>query len=84
MKPLTSESGRPTRPRTAHQSCSIHSLMLLPSSWDRFWATVFEQAGFATAPPGWPDDPPTVAEAESHPSVRAQDGGTGGRRVTPG
>jgi pimeloyl-ACP methyl ester carboxylesterase len=48
----------------------IHGLWLLPSSWDR-WATVFDEAGYAPLTPGWPDDPPTVAEANAHPEVFA-------------
>jgi pimeloyl-ACP methyl ester carboxylesterase len=48
----------------------IHGLWLLPSSWDR-WMTVFEDAGYATVNPGWPDDPPTVEEANAHPEVFA-------------
>jgi len=48
----------------------IHGLWLLPSSWDR-WATVFEEAGFASLTPGWPDDPDTVEEAKAHPEVFA-------------
>src|SRR5260370_34628735 len=44
----------------------IHGLWLLPSSWDR-WRTVFEEAGHATLAPGWPDDPDTVADANSRP-----------------
>ena len=48
----------------------IHGLWLLPSSWDR-WATVFEEAGYATVSPGWPDDPDTVEEANAHPEVFA-------------
>ena len=48
----------------------IHGLWLLPSSWDR-WKEVFEQAGYATLTPGWPDDPNTVAEANLHPEVFA-------------
>src|SRR5436309_8465120 len=48
----------------------IHGLWLLPSSWDR-WATVFEEAGYATLSPGWPDDPDTVEEANAHPEVFA-------------
>src|SRR6266404_3627429 len=46
----------------------IHGLWLLPSSWDR-WATLFEEAGYATLSPGWPDDPDTVEEANAHPEV---------------
>jgi pimeloyl-ACP methyl ester carboxylesterase len=48
----------------------IHGLWLLPSSWDR-WRTVFEDAGYASVAPGWPDDPDTVAEANAHPEVFA-------------
>jgi pimeloyl-ACP methyl ester carboxylesterase len=48
----------------------VHGLWLLPSSWDR-WRTVFEDAGYATLAPGWPDDPETVAEANAHPEVLA-------------
>jgi pimeloyl-ACP methyl ester carboxylesterase len=44
----------------------IHGLWLLQSSWDR-WAEVFDQAGYASLSPGWPDDPGTVAEANAHP-----------------
>jgi non-heme chloroperoxidase len=48
----------------------VHGLWLLPSSWDR-WRTVFEDAGYATLAPGWPDDPETVAEANANPAVFA-------------
>jgi non-heme chloroperoxidase len=48
----------------------VHGLWLLPSSWDR-WRTVFEEAGYTTLAPGWPDDPATVAEANEHPEVFA-------------
>ena len=48
----------------------IHGLWLLPSSWDR-WAAVFEEAGHTALTPGWPDDPETVAEANTHPEVFA-------------
>ncbi|MDQ6914634.1 MAG: alpha/beta fold hydrolase, partial [Actinomycetota bacterium] len=49
----------------------IHGLWLLPSSWDR-WATVFEEAGYATVTPSWPDDPETVEEARENPEVFAK------------
>jgi pimeloyl-ACP methyl ester carboxylesterase len=49
----------------------VHGLWLLPSSWDR-WRTLFEDAGYATVAPGWPDDPETVAEANAHPEVFAK------------
>lgn len=48
----------------------IHGLWLLPSSWDR-WAAVFEEAGFVSLTPGWPDDPQTIEEAKEHPEVFA-------------
>ena len=48
----------------------VHGLWLLPSSWDR-WRAVFEDAGFTTLSPGWPDDPNTVEEAKQHPEVFA-------------
>ncbi len=49
----------------------VHGLWLLPSSWDR-WRTVFEEAGYTTLAPGWPDDPETVAEANANPDVFAR------------
>jgi non-heme chloroperoxidase len=49
----------------------VHGLWLLPSSWDR-WRSVFEDAGYATLAPGWPDDPETVAEANADPEVFAK------------
>jgi non-heme chloroperoxidase len=48
----------------------IHGLWLLPHSWDR-WAFVFDEAGYASVQPGWPDDPETVEEAKLHPEVFA-------------
>ena len=48
----------------------VHGLWLLPSSWDR-WRAVFEEAGFTTLSPGWPDDPNTVDEANLHPEAFA-------------
>jgi pimeloyl-ACP methyl ester carboxylesterase len=49
----------------------VHGLWLLPSSWDR-WAKVFEDAGYATLAPGWPDDPETVEQANADPEVFAK------------
>ena len=49
----------------------VHGLWLLASSWDR-WRRLFEDAGYATLAPGWPDDPETVAEARAHPEVFAR------------
>jgi pimeloyl-ACP methyl ester carboxylesterase len=48
----------------------IHGLWLLPNSWDR-WRSVFEEAGYTTLAPGWPDDPNTVEEANANPDVLA-------------
>lgn len=48
----------------------IHGLWLLPGSWDR-WRAMFEEAGFSTLAPGWPDDPDTVAEANANPQAFA-------------
>jgi non-heme chloroperoxidase len=48
----------------------VHGLWLLPNSWDR-WRTFFEEAGYTTVAPGWPDDPNTVEEANRHPDVMA-------------
>jgi pimeloyl-ACP methyl ester carboxylesterase len=49
----------------------VHGLWLLASSWDR-WRELFEEAGFATVAPGWPDDPESVEEARAHPEVFAR------------
>src|SRR5947209_17463271 len=49
----------------------VHGLWLLPSSWDR-WAALFEEAGYTTLTPGWPDDPETVEQARAHPEVFAR------------
>lgn len=48
----------------------IHGLWLLPSSWHR-WETLFQEAGYATLAPGWPDDPESVDEARAKPEVFA-------------
>jgi pimeloyl-ACP methyl ester carboxylesterase len=48
----------------------VHGLWLLPSSWDR-WATIFEEAGYAAVTASWPDDPPTVEQANADPEVMA-------------
>ena len=49
----------------------VHGLWLLSSSWDP-WRTMFEENGFATVAPGWPDDPDTVAEGRADPEVFAR------------
>jgi pimeloyl-ACP methyl ester carboxylesterase len=48
----------------------VHGLWLLSSSWDR-WRARFEERGFATIAPAWPDDPVTVEEARRDPAVFA-------------
>jgi pimeloyl-ACP methyl ester carboxylesterase len=57
---VANDSGRPV-------VVFIHGLWLLSSSWDR-WRAAFEEAGWSTIAPGWPDDPPTIAEARATPS----------------
>ena len=49
----------------------VHGLWLLPNSWNP-WREVFEEAGYVTAAPGWPDDPETTEEAKEHPEVFAK------------
>jgi non-heme chloroperoxidase len=49
----------------------IHGLWLLSSSWDR-WRARFEEAGFTTIAPGWPDDPESVEEARTNPDAFAE------------
>lgn len=49
----------------------VHGLWLLSSSWDR-WRALFEEEGYATVAPSWPDDPETVEEARRHPEVFAR------------
>ena len=48
----------------------IHGLWLLPSSWDA-WAAFFEEAGYVTLTPDWPDDPKSVEVARAEPEVLA-------------
>jgi len=48
----------------------VHGLWLLPSSWDR-WQAAFQEAGYATLAPSWPDDPDTVQEANARPELLA-------------
>ena len=57
----------------------VHGLWLLPSSWDR-WRTVFEDAGYTTLAPGWPDDPDTVEAAQRAPRSFRQEVGRADRR----
>jgi non-heme chloroperoxidase len=48
----------------------VHGLWLLPNSWND-WRAYFEEQGFVTLAPGWPDDPATTADARHDPSVFA-------------
>lgn len=48
----------------------VHGLWLLSSSWDR-WRALFEEQGYTTLAPGWPDDPETVEQANADPQVFA-------------
>lgn len=48
----------------------VHGLYLLASSWDN-WRAFFEERGYTTLAPGWPDDPQTVAQASENPEVFA-------------
>jgi non-heme chloroperoxidase len=48
----------------------VHGLWLLASSWDP-WRRRFEELGYSTLAPGWPDDPETVAQARERPEVLA-------------
>ena len=48
----------------------VHGLWMLASSWQP-WRAFFEENGYATIAPGWPDDPATVGEARANPRVFA-------------
>ena len=48
----------------------VHGLYLLASSWDN-WRALFEERGYITLIPGWPDEPETVKEAIDDPEVFA-------------
>src|SRR2546421_8950212 len=48
----------------------VHGLWLLSSSWDN-WRQLFEEQGYTTLAPGWPDDPDSVEEAKQDPEVFA-------------
>ena len=49
----------------------VHGLWVLPSSWAN-WADFFDQAGYVSLTPEWPDDPETVEEARANPDVFAK------------
>jgi len=48
----------------------VHGLWLLAKSWDN-WRAYFEEKGYTTLAPGWPDDPDTVEKAKEDPEVFA-------------
>jgi pimeloyl-ACP methyl ester carboxylesterase len=48
----------------------VHGLWLLSSSWKR-WRELFEEQGYATVAPGWPEDPETVEQAKADPDAFA-------------
>lgn len=48
----------------------IHGLWLLPSSWAK-WESYFDERGFSTLAPDWPDDPESVEGARAHPETFA-------------
>ncbi len=48
----------------------VHGLWMLAASWQP-WRDLFEQNGYSTVAPGWPDDPMSVAEGRSHPEAFA-------------
>jgi hypothetical protein len=45
----------------------VHGLWLLAPSWDP-WRELFEDHGYTTLAPGWPDDPETTEAARQDPS----------------
>jgi pimeloyl-ACP methyl ester carboxylesterase len=66
------EAGQITRANATRRTpvVFVHGLWLLSSSWDR-WAAVFQEAGYATLQPDWPNDPATYEEAQANPDVFA-------------
>jgi alpha-beta hydrolase superfamily lysophospholipase len=48
----------------------IHGLWLHATSWQP-WVDLFASAGYRPSAPGWPHEPPTVAEAREHPEAVA-------------
>ena len=51
----------------------IHGLWLHSSSWFR-WIEAFEEAGFESSAPGWPDEADTVDAARAEPDAQAGHG----------
>jgi non-heme chloroperoxidase len=48
----------------------VHGLWLLSSSWQH-WRELFEDAGYITIAPGWPDDPASIQQARNTPEAFA-------------
>ena len=48
----------------------VHGLWMLGSSWQP-WRDLFEDNGYTTIAPGWPDDPSSVAAGRENPSAFA-------------
>jgi pimeloyl-ACP methyl ester carboxylesterase len=44
----------------------VHGLWMLSGSWDP-WRKFFDEAGYSTVAPSWPDDPDTVEEGNANP-----------------
>jgi pimeloyl-ACP methyl ester carboxylesterase len=73
MAGLTESEQRQIDEANASGHCPVvfvHGLWLLPSSWDR-WRAVFQESGYTTLAPGWPDDPESVEQANENPEVFA-------------
>jgi alpha-beta hydrolase superfamily lysophospholipase len=51
----------------------IHGLWLHATSWEP-WVERFRREGYEPIAPGWPGEPPTVAEAREHPDRVADKG----------
>lgn len=48
----------------------VHGLWLLAGSWEP-WCKYFEEKGYTTIAPGWPDDPESVEAAKQDPEAFA-------------
>jgi pimeloyl-ACP methyl ester carboxylesterase len=48
----------------------IHGLWLHATSWSP-WIDLFRESGYEPVAPGWPNEPPTVAEARDNPELVA-------------
>jgi pimeloyl-ACP methyl ester carboxylesterase len=57
-----------TEPRTP--VVFIHGLWLHATSWNR-WLELYRAGGYEPVAPGWPGEPPTVAEARAKPELVA-------------